>query len=337
MSFYVSRNHTPVVFICLVVLALGSYYLINQTQAEKRERAEQLAAQAAKTKKHASERVEQRKKYLAEKAVKLAALEALEAQKKAKLDALSQAEAERKHLAQELIEKLEAERLFMEEKQAERELAWKRYVGTKYPELIASGKSYKDVTILKASSDGVTFSYEHGAKKYPYVNLPKEILEICMYDAEFTASYIAMKEKENASKISVEKENKQLPQNSIITPAAPVEILKSAPAATAVAVKGNLTVRLIATTNNSSRTYRSGSIYRSHYKTLSITAISSVPATIYNNSVFVRSVPAMNKIEFTLRTSSTGKYRLELRDQSGRVLDREAWNRKTGLGGSSGL
>jgi len=329
MSFYVSRNYTPVVFICSALLASGSYYLVNKTQTEKRERAEQGREQGR-------ERVEQRKKYLAEKAAKSAALEA---QKQAEIEAKAQAEADRKRLAQELVDKLEAERLFMEKKQAERELAWKRFIGTKYPSLKVAGKSHKGVTILTASFDGVAFSFEYGAKKYPYKDFPIEIQEICMYDPEFTASYLAMKEKERPSKPSKKKQKptsstKQSNTSRKTAPPKYSSTLDKKP----VIPRGSIAAKITSTKSGDSYTlYRGRKKYGYHFKTIQVTARANVPAKLYNNGSFIGSVTAGQSMQFKTQSDHKGKYLIQLKSATGKILDSEAHNRKTGLGGSTGL
>ena len=181
-------------------------------------------------------------------------------------------------------------------------------------------------------------SYEHGARRFKYLNLSSELQELCQYDAEFSEKAIQLAEQRKSelraeySESIAKREELAPPTVTNNTP----KLRSSSPAPKskpkAVKARGSLTVKLARTKSTDYHyTYRNGRRYRSHYKTLTVKALSSVPAKIYDGDRYVRSITPMETIEFSYKTNSDGKYWLELRTKSGKVLGKQAWNRKIGL------
>ncbi len=84
------------------------------------------------------------------------------------------------------------------------------------------------------------------------------------------------------------------------------------------------------------RTYRKPYLYRgrkawNHFKDLSITAGANVDSVLYLNGRSMASIPAGETTTVSGTSLRQGKYTIELKTTKGKVLDREANNRKTGL------
>lgn len=220
---------------------------------------------------------------------------------------------------------------------AQREQAWANFKGTKYDSLVVAGKTYNDVKVTDVNALGVTVSYEHGARRFKYPDLPQKIQELCHYDSEFSEKAIQLAEQRKSKLRAQYKKSiaqRKTETSSLVTPprsqSRPVK-QSSKTKEKSTTLKGNLTVKMTSSDSSSHRTYRSGRWYRTHYKNLKIKAISSVPAKVYDGDRVIKTISPMEVTEFTHRTGSDGKYWLELRTNSGKVLDKEAWNRKTGL------
>lgn len=328
MSFFASRNSTPVVLISLVLLGASSYYFINKSQNEKQLKAEKLELQAQQSKERKRKLAEERAQRLAEKEAKLAAAEA---KKEAELAAQAEIKAEKLRKEKELAAELEAIKQETERRNTLRTVALANYVGTKYASLKVAGKKYNDVTVTKATAAGVTIAYEHGARRFKYADLPLEIQELCHYDAEISKNALISEQK---AKLRHNQVTKLAPSPTRSRPVTANKPSKESSSITKPAPKprGSITARVTSQrSGNDEIHYRDSKKYNYHYKTVQVSARSNVPAKLYNNGSFIGSVSPGTTAKFTTRSDYKGKYRLELKSNSGRLLDSEAHNRKSGL------
>ena len=96
--------------------------------------------------------------------------------------------------------------------------------------------------------------------------------------------------------------------------------------------RGSITARISSQkSGNNGVHYRGSKKYDYHYKTIQVSARSNVPARLYNNGSLIGSVSPGPTAQFTTKSDYKGKYLLELKSTSGKILDSEAHNRKSGL------
>lgn len=198
--FYSKGSNAISITIAILLLAGGTFALIQYSENSRnngKEKAlsdkEAEARQLAREKEIAIRRAEEIR--LKEEA--LAKLKARKAAEQAK--AAADKKRAQEELAKAAKEKAEAIAEKLRQK-SERDTATARFIGTKYPELEIAGKTYKDVTITKANEVGVSFTYEHGARRFKYPELPEEIQQLCKYCPKAAEEFLEDKSKKSAAR-----------------------------------------------------------------------------------------------------------------------------------------
>lgn len=292
---------------------------------------------------------------LAELMKKKAELDAKQAEEEARMEAQAKLEAqelEAQRLAEEkeLQRKLEEEKIAAE-KEARRVAILERqhrkqkeacadYVGTQFEELnLLTGKTLKSVKVTNANHEYVSMMHSGGVANVKYADLPAEVGKACKYDtgleswltekealeaksrAEAKAAALAEAGPKSTTR-ATSKSSPNMPRYSSAKNTGKAE--PKAP----VVPKGYIKVRIVRV--------------KAGNKTIEITGIANVDSTIYLNDYtwsryYNHQVAAGEK--FTKVWSSVGsKYDVKLKANSGgQILDREAHNKKSGLGGVDGL
>jgi len=235
-------------------------------------------------------------------------------------------------------EKLQAEVAELKKKEEAQKIAWGSFIGTKYETLnLKNGKTLKDAKVTEVRATHVTFVHSSGIANVKFENLTYAIRRICKYDPKLAevsrkkqielqrnikARMAAEKIAENDQLIASEKSAKRLKQfESTYKP-----VQGNSSTATNydnVVPKGIVSVKTVAVSNNGSSRYNGTS------KTIQVTAISNVPATLTTNSGSHTLTPNVKFV--TSFKTYYGKYSVTIRDKKGNILDQETHSRKTGL------
>ena len=248
-----------------------------------------------------------------------------------------EADAELERISKEKQQREQARLLRLEE---ERKVtaaeARKKFKGTRFDTLrLTNGDSFNHVTVMDANDIGITISYEHGARRIKYHDLPYAIQERCHYHEESlkTALSEELKQRQidkaaDQRKISARTKSKTTSRSThtqsntpTTTPAPKNETPPTA--------RGHLSVTVKRTYSR----YISG-IGKVHFKQLRVRSSANVSAILYNNGRYIASIQPGEKAEHILESGYHGKYELMLKDTKGKVLDKEAHNMKSGLGGA---
>ncbi|MFC4991158.1 hypothetical protein [Rubritalea tangerina] len=329
MSFYVGRNYTVWILLSTGLLAWGTYYLANKTNEEKNQKQANLLEQEEKRREIARQNEADR---IRRKAAYQAKLKAEADEKQARLEAKANAEADARQREAEKLAAVAAQKEREAKEQAKREFAWKQFKGTKYAELVVAGKTYKDVTVLSANAHGIVVSYEHGGRKFKYQDLSEEIQKLCLFD-QAHSDRIALAESERKQKMRIQYKESLASRSK--TSSQQLQALKSQdqpqkPTRSKEEPKtsrGTITCRV----TRQYRKYEPSLRKEVHFKDLEVRAVANVPATLYINGKPRGSVQALSRQKFNVTSGPYGKYTIELKDKSGKLLDSEKHNRKSGL------
>lgn len=84
-------------------------------------------------------------------------------------------EARQQYIKERDLRRAESARITPEKARAD-------FKGTKFTSIkLSNGDTFNKVTVIEATDIGVTISYEHGARRIKYADLPESIQERCMY------------------------------------------------------------------------------------------------------------------------------------------------------------
>lgn len=199
---------------------------------------------------------------------------------------------------------------------------------------LKNGDSFSKIKVLRADDIGLTISHRDGARRIKYNNLPKFIQDKCLYIGSTEPVPSAKNTKQitqpTPKALVTSQKLRPIQINKKISNTHSSE--KNPPSKKSQPAHGSITVSVKKTYSRYIRGY--GKV---HFKQLRIVSKANTDASLYANGRRLATLKSNEQNEHFVESGYHGKYEIKLVGKNGKILDLETDQRKSGLGGARGL